>query len=429
MAKTANNKSSGLPDHPIRPTRWSPDRPIQQTCERRDHSIQQTRLRLGAWSFELIRNLESGIRNFFLCLSLLVSLGACAPADQSERAGTSSSLPEAANWEQIVAAAKQEGKVVVSGPTRELWRSALASFAETYPEIQVEYVGANSRDFWPRVFRERELGQYLWDLRVGGPDPQVFEARDRGVLDPIRPFLLLPEVTDETKWFGGMDRLFFDREKKYALGFVSYISYVGYVNRDVIPDTELKSLRDLADPRWKGKIVLQDPRGGAGLSALEMMLEVYGEDLAREILTKQDVVVANDLRQQAEWLIRGRYPIALGIVPDAFLAFEDQGVPVNIRPIPEERSAIATGTGGIQLFNRAPHSNAAKVYINWLLTREVQARLSAATRMNSRRLDVPTAHSLTAPDPAKLESYIPTQVEEMVPVRQQAQQLARELLP
>jgi hypothetical protein len=49
--------------------------------------------------------------------------------------------------------------------------------------------------------------------------------------------------------------------------------------------------------------------------------------------------------------------------------------------------------------------------------------------MNSRRLDVPVAHALTAPDAARLESYVPSQIEEMVPVREHAQRLARELLP
>ena len=367
---------------------------------------------------------------FSLCLIVFAGLAGCASVSQPDRSTPPpASGPAATDWDGIVAAARREGKVVVSGPTRELWRTQLMSFEQAYPEVRVEYIGANSRDFWPRVFRERELGQYLWDLRVGGPDPQVFEARDRGALNPIRPFLLLPEVRDETKWFGGLDRMFFDREKKYALGFVSYISFVAYVNRDIIPKTELRSLRDLTDPRWRGKIVLQDPRGGAGLSAIEMLLEVYGEGLVRDLLANQELVVANDLRQQAEWLIRGRYPIALGIVPDAFLAFQDQGLEINIQPIPEDTSAIATGTGGLQFFVRAPHPNAAKVFINWLLTPAVQARLSAATRMNSRRLDVPVAHALTAPDPARLASYIPSQVEEMVPVREQAQRLARELLP
>jgi iron(III) transport system substrate-binding protein len=302
------------------------------------------------------------------------------------------------------------------------------SFEQDFPDIKVEYIGANSRDFWPRIFRERELGQYLWDLRVGGPDPQVYEAKDKGVLDPVRPVLRLPEVTDDSRWYGGLDGLFFDRQEKYVAGFVNFVSFLAYVNRDVIPETELQSVKDLTNPRWKGKIVIQDPRGGAGLNSLEVLLKIQGEQIVKDLLSKQDLVVTNDLRQQAEWVIRGRYPIAIGLVPDAFLVFQEQGLSLNIRPIPDSGNALSTGTGGIQLLNRAAHPNAAAVYINWLLTKDVQARLSAATKQNSRRLDVPPADPSAVPDPKRRAELIPTQLEELLPYRLRAQQLAQALL-
>ena len=363
--------------------------------------------------------------------SLLI-LGACAPAEKSPPTASSSTTSAKVGWEleweKTVAAAEQEGRVVISGPTRESWRNVLMTFEKDFPEIKVEYTGANSRDFWPRVFRERELDQHLWDLRVGGPDPQVYEAKYQGVLDPVRPLLLSPEVVDEDAWFGGLDGAFFDKEKKYVFGFVNFISFLAFVNRDIIPETELASVKDLMNPRWKGKIVIQDPRGGAGLNSLEVFLIVYGEDALKELLQNQDLVVSNDLRQQAEWVIRGRYPIAIGLVPDAFLVFREQGLKINIQPVGDSGWATSTGTGGIQFINRAPHPNAAKVYINWLLTKDVQTRLSAATQQNSRRLDVPPADPGAVPDPTRLDDYIPTQKEELLPVRRRAQQLGMDFL-
>ncbi len=368
---------------------------------------------------------------FFAVGSLLI-LGACAPVEQPQQTASSSTTSAKVGWEleweKTVAAAKQEGTVVISGPTRETWRNVLVTFEEDFPEIKVEYTGANSRDFWPRIFRERELDQHLWDLRVGGPDPQVYEAKSRGVLDPVRALLLLPEVVDEDVWFGGLDGAFFDKEKKYVLGFVNFISFLAYVNRDLIPQTELTSVKDLTHPRWRGKIVIQDPRGGAGLNSLQVILMLQGEDAVKQLLGNQDLVVANDTRQQAEWVIRGRYPIAVGLVPDAFLAFREQGLSFNIRPIGDSGKSTSTGTGGIQFFNRAPHPNAAKVYINWLLTKVVQTRLSAATKQNSRRLDVPAADPEAVPHPARMDDYIPTQKEELLPVRRQALQLGMDFL-
>ncbi len=365
-------------------------------------------------------------------VSSLLILGACAPVEQPQQTASSSSTSAKVGWEleweKTVAAAKQEGTVVISGPTRETWRNVLVTFEEDFPEIKVEYTGGNSRDFWPRIFRERELDQHLWDLRVGGPDPQVYEAKSRGVLDPVRPLLLLPEVVDGDVWFGGLDGAFFDKEKKYVLGFVNFISFLAYVNRDLIPETELTSIKDLTNPRWRGKIVIQDPRGGAGLNSLQVLLMLQGEDAVKQLLGNQDLVVANDTRQQAEWVIRGRYPIAVGLVPDAFLVFQEQGLSFNLRPIKDSGKGASTGTGGIQFFNQAPHPNAAKVYINWLLTKDVQTRLSAATKQNSRRLDVPAADPEAVPDPARMDQYIPTQKEELLPVRRRALQLGMDFL-
>lgn len=367
-----------------------------------------------------------------LGICLVVILGACAPAEQSSPTVPSSTGSTEAGWEseweETVAAARREGTVAISGPTRELWRKALMTFEQDFPEIEVQYTGANSRDFWPRVYRERELGQYLWDLRVGGPDPQVYAAKDKGVLDPVRPLLLLPEVVDESKWAGGLDGIFFDKEKKYVVGFANFVSFMVYVNRDIIPETEFNSIEDLTNPRWKGKIVIQDPRGGAGLNSLQVMLKLYGEDFLKDLLTKQDLVVTSDLRQETEWLIRGRYPIAIGLVPDAFLVFQEQGLKFNIKSLKDSGRSVSTGTAGIQLLNRTLHPNAAKVYINWLLTKEVQTRISAATNQNSRHLEVPPADPEAVPDPQRLDAYIPSQVEELLPIRQRAQQLTIELL-
>ena len=331
-------------------------------------------------------------------------------------------------WEQTVAAAQQEGRVVLSGPPGEVWRKALMTFEQDFPEIQVEYNGANSRDFWPRVFRERELGQYLWDLRVGGPDAQVYEARDKGVLDPVRPLLLLPEVVDESQWFGGRNGLFVDQERKYILGFLAYASAPVYVNRAFISETEFWSDKDLLHPQWKGKIVLQDPRGGAGLGSMTVMLAVHGEQFVRDLLSKQDVVVTSNNRQQVEWVIRGRYPIGIGVLPDELLAFQQQGLNFNVQPLREGAVGLSVGFGGVQLLNRAPHPNAARAFINWLLQQKVQSNLAQALKTNSRRLDVPPGDPEAVIDLKRIKDYVPHQYEKHLQLRQRMIELAMKLL-
>jgi ABC-type Fe3+ transport system substrate-binding protein len=369
---------------------------------------------------------------------LLIVAAACAPAASpvpAAPAGGSQSAPQASTppggqgeWERAVAGARQEGKVVVSGPPGPLWREVFVGIERDYPGIALDYNGANSRDFWPRLFQERQAGQYLWDLRVGGPDPQVYQARDEGMLAPVRPLLLLPEVADEGNWLGGLDGLFADKENRYLPGFHAYARTTILVNRDLIPETELRSQRDLLDPRYKGRIVLQDPRGGAGLGTLAVLLAGNGEDYVRDLLSKQDVVVTGDNRQQAEWVVRGRYPIAIGLGNDQLIIFEQEGLKFNVKKLEEGPKGLNIGFGAIQLLDRAPHPNAAKVFVNWLLTQRIQSELSKRVELNSRRLDVAAIAPDEVPAPQRLHEYIPHQEEELLPTRHRAQQLATELV-
>src|SRR5262249_49747253 len=67
-----------------------------------------------------------------------------------------------ARWDGIVAAAEKEGELNVSGPSGKIWRDELMAFQKAYPKIKLHVTPAASRDFWPRVLKEREIGQHLW---------------------------------------------------------------------------------------------------------------------------------------------------------------------------------------------------------------------------------------------------------------------------
>src|SRR5918997_168083 len=61
-----------------------------------------------------------------------------------------------ADWERTLAAARQEGKLVVSAPQGELYREALTAFEKEYPQIRLDYTAMSARDLWPRMRQERE---------------------------------------------------------------------------------------------------------------------------------------------------------------------------------------------------------------------------------------------------------------------------------
>src|SRR5438874_7053142 len=152
-----------------------------------------------------------------LLVVLAVGLAACASGAASPAAPATD---RGASQEPSPAKVTDEGVVVVSGPPGTLWRDALMHFNDQYPGIQVEYTPLNGRDFWPRVALERQGGQFLWDVRVGGTDIPTLQAKAEGMLDPIRP-LFSAAVRDDSKWLGGLDGSFADTEKQYVFRFLA----------------------------------------------------------------------------------------------------------------------------------------------------------------------------------------------------------------
>jgi ABC-type Fe3+ transport system substrate-binding protein len=318
-----------------------------------------------------------------------------------------------ADWDRTLAAAKREGSLIISAPSGAIWRERLAEFQKAYPEIKLSLSTFASRDFWPRVVKEREAGQYLWDLRVGGVDTPSYNLKNQGALLPVRPLLILPEVTDDANWHGGLDALFLDREKQFMPMFVATATQSDYYNKVKIPDASDLTVQKLIDPKWAGKISLADPRAGSSLNTLTVLDYLYGDDFIVKLMTNQKPVITKEPRQQLDWLASGRYPIAFGLPSAAFLEYGQRGARVEDFGTIPGLKLWSPGVGGVQIPNRNPHPNATKIYVNWLFSREVQARLMPAVQLNSRRKDVPPGAPDLAIDWSHFDEYVGTQVEEL----------------
>ena len=293
----------------------------------------------------------------------------------------------AGEWEDTLAAAKKEGTVMVWGPPGGWARKALAeAFNKTYPDIKVEYQGASGSRQWPKIERERKAGLYTVDIHVGGSGTAAGVLYRAKVLEPVESALLLPEVKDKNNWWEGQYQ-FSDSENKYVFVFVVDSSPAIAYNTNLVNPKELASYNDLLDPKWTGKIVMQDPRGrGAGNARWFFYLQVMGEDYLKK-LAKQ-LVLTRDERQSAEWIASGKYPLATGISDTETRTFADKGAPIAQIGHLKEGANLTCGWGTANLFNRAPHPNAAKVYLNWLLSKEGQLAWQTHTNDNSARVDI-----------------------------------------
>ena len=314
----------------------------------------------------------------------------CAPAVQAEPAAKRN---WEADWKQTLEAAKKEGKVhiygVASGKTREALTKA---FSQKYG-IELEFVTARAEEIAAKLSSERRANIYLADLYMGGSTMSTTSYKPQGYLEPIKPLLVLPEVTDPKLWYGGNGLYFGDKERQYVACPVltasnNYLS----VNTGLVKPAEIKSYKDLLNPKWKGKIIINDPTiTGAGSRWFAVVADRFtGLDYMRD-LVRQEPVLTRDQRLQAESLARGKYSVAIGVQPDLQAEFVKAGAPIQTI-IPEEGAWLGGGPGLIAHFNRGPHPNATKIFINWFLSKDGQTVYSKTARAESARLDVPTDH-------------------------------------
>jgi iron(III) transport system substrate-binding protein len=284
-----------------------------------------------------------------------------------------------AGWDQLVAAAQKEGKVVVSGPPDPDTRSQLpAAFKQRF-NIDVEYLGGNSGQLATRMQTERAANQYTVDVSLAGPDTMWDQFLGNNWVDPIEPVLMLPEVIDPKVWPTGRP-WFRDPAGNTILQLSNTISPFAYVNTTDVSDGDIKTTDDLLDPKWKGKIASYDPSvNGGGLIDGSVIYVTKGEDFARQLYQNQGLAFSRDYQQLADWVAHDNFAIVMG----AAQAYIDRyaGLPIQRLVVSDLPAIVAGSFALLSLFNNAPHPNAAKVFVNWIASREgttVFARTQAA---------------------------------------------------
>lgn len=284
-------------------------------------------------------------------------------------------------WEDVVRAAEKEGEVAVYatnsvGDLPTIWDA----FRKKFPGIKLSAVPiSTTSEAVTKIMAERRASQFLVDVLLGAPGA-TYNSFYRGkVLDPMPPALLLPEVTDLSKWWKGKHR-YVDAEHQYV--FVYQSSLYGppvYRNTKMVSLESIHSVWDLLEPKWKGKIISLWPRANYVSTALLFMYHhpQIGPKFLERFYTEMEPTYFSDFRQGTDWLAAGKYPLC-------FLCrlrrAVEQGLPVaEVSPYHfKEAPGIGSNNGAIALMSLHPHPNAARVFINWYLSREGQVAFRQA---------------------------------------------------
>lgn len=299
-------------------------------------------------------------------------------------------------WDDARAKAKTEGKVVVLGPPGDQIRDAITSgFAKAFPDISIEFSGARGGELATRIKAERDANIYSADILINGTSTATAYFKPMKALDPVEPALILPEVIDAKKWRD--NRLeFADRSTHLDLVFSTQNNVPVIYNPKQVKAEEVDELYKLLDPKWKGKIAVQDPiPSGTGNGVFRWAWHVLGPEKAKDYYTKmraQAAAVDRDQRRQIEWVAQGKYPVHLA--PGTIMyQLEKRGLKFGVIPAFRDYGSYLTpGFGSVMVMNKAPHPNAGTVFLNWLLTKEGQTAFSTGMGYVSRRVDVSSDH-------------------------------------
>jgi iron(III) transport system substrate-binding protein len=301
-------------------------------------------------------------------------------------------LSAEAEWEKTLKAAEQEGEVVVYKLRSDFdWQP----FLKRFPKIKLVREAAPAAQVLQRIMAERRAEKFIPDVVMlgGGTTTSLVKAN---VLEPLSAAFILPEVKDPARWFEGKHQ-YNDVENRYVFVYAAFpLRLLGY-NTKAVDLKSIHSFWDFLDAKWKGKITAKDPRDPGGGSPLLFFYynPQLGPDFIKKLLAGGNLTLTRDERQQTDWLASGKHPVAITSKSEDVDNAKRQGLPVEVldaHALGKDGVGLEAGGTMISLVNKAPHPNAAKILLNWFLSREgqmaVQKGLPNDPGANSLREDI-----------------------------------------
>lgn len=303
------------------------------------------------------------------------------PAPVSRPAPTPA--PQDAAWQKVIDAAKQEGNLIIyasssfGGPATQAMSEAFGSKYGVKVEIMVSSGRANVE----RVTIEQKMKAPVADIMQAGLSSLVRVAQDGFVTDVSRE---LPVLRDKTAFL-------FDPVHSPDGKIISFQTFTlpPLINTNLVkPQDEPRSYNDLLAPKWKGKIIVEDPRGGGGSGfawwAGMRYYKVLDDEYWRK-LGKQMVFFGGAARPAYQLVGRGEYAMAASASSTVVASMVAEGAP--LKQIEMEEGTF-TQSENIGVLANAMHPNAAKLFINWLISQEGMTVFAKASSVAPIRKDV-----------------------------------------
>lgn len=261
-------------------------------------------------------------------------------------------------------AAKKEGTVVVYGAGNvEDWQKINAAFEKKFPYLKVNLFRGNWEKVRNRVMTEGRAGSYFVDvLQIDGINGWVL--KEEGYLQSHK--------SAETEAF---PEAFQDPSGMLPCCFDTLTNVIGFNTRLVNKKDAPRSYQDLLDGRWKDKLGMDADEGEwfAGL------ITVWGKEKTVNYfksLMKQNPSLRRGHTLLANLTGAGEFPVAVNLFGYRVMEMKAKGETIDL----VKADPVMVRPAHLALARRAPHPNAARLYIDFVLSVEGQQIMASAGR-------------------------------------------------
>lgn len=239
-------------------------------------------------------------------------------------------------------------------------------FNKKYPFIKTEFFNAGSARLFNRIVNEGRVGKVLFD---------VVAVRGLETHQLVKAGFLQPYVSPESAVYPPG----FKNPKGFWVDYFDAYNVIGYNTKLVSKDQAPKSWEDLLDPKWKANIALEEEM----YSWYGAMTQKWGREKAQKFmkaLARQDIQLRSGHTLIAQLMVAGEFSVAM-VLAHRIEKMKEQGAPVEWVTTLDP---ITVSLHPIGIAAKAPHPNAAKLFIDFLLSREGQQIVLASERTPAR---------------------------------------------
>lgn len=272
-----------------------------------------------------------------------------------------------ASEQATIEAARKEGSLMIyNSMTPSQMQLIINAFHAKYPVIEVKVYRAVGERLLTKILTEAQAGQHDFDILQSG-DTQAYFLKKKN--------LLAKYVSPETKY---LPKIFVDPEGYWAAMY-SMPKIIGYNTRMVRKTDVPRTDEELLNPKWRGKIATDNTKPEPFFWIMERMGREKGIAYLKK-LAAQELRFYAGLSLLTNLLAAGEFPLGLYTYLHSVEEAKSRGAPVEW--VAQDR--VFTKFQPVSIAAKAPHPNAAKLYVDFALSLEGQKLIAAMGRVPAR---------------------------------------------